>query len=124
MITKIEIFPALLPLKSDFQIAGGVVANKNEGAPHVFVKITDDTNNFGWGECRPSRRWSYETLETVTTTLNNYLAPEITGMDEYNLSGIHQKITAHQNIIRCIYHFKISPSIATIINNTIIPTHH
>jgi L-Ala-D/L-Glu epimerase len=92
MIKNIEIFPTLLPLKSDFQIAGGVVANKKKGAPHVFVKISDDTQNFGWGECRPSHRWSYETLETVTTTLKKYIAPEISGMDENNIEDIHKQM--------------------------------
>lgn len=92
MISKIEIYPKKLSLKTDFYIAGGNVASLKEGTPHIFVKIIDDENNFGWGEARPSHRWSYETFETVTTTLEKYIIPELIGMDEYDLKNIHKKM--------------------------------
>ncbi len=94
MIKRVEIFPVQLPVKRDFKIAGGVVASSSQGAPHIFVKITDHEGSFGWGECRPSHRWSYETLETVTSTLKNYIAPELIGMDEKDIESAHKKMNS------------------------------
>jgi len=94
MISDIEIFPVLLPVKTEFKISGGVVASASKGAPHIFVKISNDEGMIGWGECRPSHRWSYETLETASSTLKNYIAPEIIGMDESDLSALHKKMNS------------------------------
>jgi muconate cycloisomerase len=46
----------------------------------VLVKLTDSDGCHGWGEGRPVPQWSYETLESVTTTLRGYLAPAVLGM--------------------------------------------
>ncbi|HQJ75719.1 MAG TPA: enolase C-terminal domain-like protein [Bacteroidota bacterium] len=92
MITKIEIYPKMLPLKSDFNIASGNVADSKKGAPHIFLKVFDDENNYGWGEARPSHRWSYETFETVVSALENYIIPELIGVDEFDLKTIHKRM--------------------------------
>lgn len=47
----------------------------------MLVKITADNGVFGWGQSVPSPKWSYETLETVYTTINRYLAPDLIGLD-------------------------------------------
>jgi len=78
-IDRVEVFPTRLPLAAEFKIARGSVASVAEGAPHVFVRVTADTGAVGWGEARPSPRWSYETPETVATTLRQYLAPALIG---------------------------------------------
>ncbi|MBA4496486.1 mandelate racemase/muconate lactonizing enzyme family protein [Paenactinomyces guangxiensis] len=91
-ITNIEVFPLTLPMKQNFSISGGKVGDQSQGAPHVYVKITDDRGVEGWGEARPSHRWSYETLESVTTTINHYLKPALTGESATDLNRIHQKM--------------------------------
>ena len=60
------------------------------GALHILVKITDENGLVGWGEARPSPRWSYETPETVVSTICSYLAPALKGKDEFDLLGIHK----------------------------------
>ena len=35
----------------------------------MLVKITADNGSVGWGECVPIPQWSYETVESVTSTL-------------------------------------------------------
>lgn len=91
-ITDIEVFPLQLPMKQSFAISSGSVGDKNIGAPHVYVKITSESGYEGWGESRPSHRWSYETLETVVTTINQYITPVLIGEKADNLQVIHQKM--------------------------------
>ena len=79
-IERVEVFPTRLPLAAEFKTSRGTVASMAEGAPHIFVKITGDTGAVGWGEARPSPRWSYETPESVVTTLRGYLAPAVMGL--------------------------------------------
>ena len=43
----------------------------------------------GWGESVPIPKWSDETLETVTTTIRHYLAPELIGRDPADIPGAH-----------------------------------
>jgi muconate cycloisomerase len=43
----------------------------------------------GWGEARPSHRWSYETEETVVTTIRNYLTPVLVNEGERDLARMH-----------------------------------
>lgn len=79
----------MLPMKENFTISSGSVGDTNQGAPHVYVKVTTDNGVEGWGEARPSHRWSYETLETVTSTINNYLRPALLGSGATDLQTIH-----------------------------------
>ncbi len=88
-ISNIEIYPLNLPMKQDFTISSGSVGNRNCGAPHVYVKVTADNGVEGWGEARPSHRWSYETLESVTSTLLRYIRPVLLGENVRDLSHIH-----------------------------------
>ncbi len=58
------------------------------GRPAVVVKITAENGVVGWGESVPIPRWSYETLETVHSTISRYLAPELLGLDPADSAGI------------------------------------
>jgi L-alanine-DL-glutamate epimerase-like enolase superfamily enzyme len=64
-----------------------------EGSPTgrsaVLVKMTADDGTVGWGESVPIPKWSYETRETVTSTIRNYLAPELIGHNVYDIAGAH-----------------------------------
>jgi L-alanine-DL-glutamate epimerase-like enolase superfamily enzyme len=58
------------------------------GRPTVIVKITAENGTVGWGQCVPSPRWSYETLETCLTTIETYLAPELIGRDPFDANEL------------------------------------
>lgn len=88
-IERIDVFPLNLPFLTEFKIARGSVGGPKSGAPHVYARLTTDSGVVGWGEARPSPRWSYETPESVTTTIRNYLAPSLIGMDAEDLDAIH-----------------------------------
>src|SRR5438876_3554323 len=87
-LQSIEAIPLRLPFREVFRIARGAVGSPEAGAPHVYVRLTADNGAEGWGEARPSPRWSYETIETVTTTLRNYLIPTILGAHLSNPSDL------------------------------------
>jgi muconate cycloisomerase len=88
-ISDIAVYPLSLPMKQDFAISGGTVGDKSRGAPHVYVKVTADNGAEGWGEARPSPRWSYETQETVASTIERYLKPALLGADVVDLQTVH-----------------------------------
>ncbi len=89
-VSKIDVFPLRLPIKKLFTFASGSAGKVKEGAPHVLVKVTDSDGVVGWGEGRPVPGWSCETLETVTTTLRNYLAPAVLGLQRDDRWKLHQ----------------------------------
>ena len=80
VVEKVDVFPVRLPMLKSFSFASGTAGRISDGAPHVFVKVTDSDGCFGWGEARPVPGWSSETLESVTSSLRRYLAPAITGL--------------------------------------------
>ncbi len=79
IVKEIEVYPLNLPMKASMSISGGTVGSLAEGAPHIYVKIVSDCGVAGWGEARPSHRWSYETLESVVSVIQNYLKPRLLG---------------------------------------------
>jgi len=58
------------------------------GRQTVVVKITGEDGSVGWGQSVPTHKWSYETLETVQTTIEKYLAPVLAGMNAFDLESI------------------------------------
>jgi len=91
-ISNVEVFPLTLPMKRNFAVSGGTVGEKSRGAPHVYVRITADNGAEGWGEARPSPRWSYETLESVVTTIEIYLKPVLLGIAATDLHTVHARM--------------------------------
>ena len=89
-IAAVDVFPTLLPLAKTFTFASGSTGAAGERAPHVFVRVTDSQGETGWGEARPVPAWSYETLETVTTTLRRYLGPAVVGLPVHDRVGLQR----------------------------------
>jgi L-alanine-DL-glutamate epimerase-like enolase superfamily enzyme len=87
-IERVETFPYSYPTVGRFKFfeqPGGRAA----GRPTVIVKITADDGTVGWGQCVPSPRWSYETLESCVSTIETYLAPELIGRDPFDVDELH-----------------------------------
>jgi muconate cycloisomerase len=49
--------------------------------PSIVVRLTDENGVQGWGQSVPIETWTYETVESVETTLRHYLAPVILGAE-------------------------------------------
>jgi L-alanine-DL-glutamate epimerase-like enolase superfamily enzyme len=60
------------------------------GRASVLVKIIADTGTYGWGQSVPIPKWSYESLESVTVTLKNYLIPGLIGLDATDIEQAHR----------------------------------
>jgi L-alanine-DL-glutamate epimerase-like enolase superfamily enzyme len=87
-ITAIDAFPVRYPMRGRFKFFEGPDGSP-AGRPAVLLRITDDSGGAGWGESVPIPKWSDETLETVTTTIRQYLAPELIGRDPADIAGAH-----------------------------------
>ncbi|MCL4850556.1 MAG: twin-arginine translocation signal domain-containing protein [Bryobacteraceae bacterium] len=82
-ITKIEVFPTPYPVGARFKFL------PKPERPSVLVKITAEDGAVGWGQSVPVPTWSYETTESVTLTLRNYVAPVLIGRDPFDIAGAH-----------------------------------
>jgi len=86
-IAKVEAFPIAVPFVREFRISGGLIGSPTVPGPHTYVKVTAEDGTSGWGESRPPRKWSYETPETVVSTIRRYLAPAMIGRDPHDIEG-------------------------------------
>ena len=82
-ITRIEVFPVAYPVAAHFKFF------TRPERPAVFVKVTCETGAAGWGQSVPIPTWSYETVESVVATLENYVAPALIGRDALDIAGAH-----------------------------------
>ena len=60
--------------------------------PSIVVRLTDENGVQGWGQSVPIETWTYETVESVETTLRHYLAPVILGAEPSDLAGVHERM--------------------------------
>lgn len=100
-IARLETIPLRYPVRGRFKFLEGPPGTPPSRAA-VLVKITTDSGAVGWGQSVPIPRWSYETLETVQTTLERYLAPVLTGLDPLDLDAVQAAM-----------HRAIAPSFST-----------
>jgi L-alanine-DL-glutamate epimerase-like enolase superfamily enzyme len=100
-ITGVETFVVHHPVRGYFKF----LPKDEHGRsirPSVLVKLTTDEGLVGWGETVPMPTWSYETVQTVVTTIEHHIAPAIIGMDAFDVSEIH-----------CVMDQKIASSFST-----------
>jgi len=86
-VQTIETFPLIYPTIGRFKFFEGP-KGRGTGRPAVLVKITAENGVIGWGQSVPIPKWSYETLETVHSTINRYLGPELIGLDPSDAAAI------------------------------------
>jgi len=87
-IKSIELFEVRYPTKGYFKFFIGLRGTYGRGA--VIVKIIANDGHVGWGQSIPSPLWSYETLETTTIVLQDYLGPILIGRDPLDIDGAHK----------------------------------
>ncbi len=87
-IARVEAFPVIYPTVGRFKFFEGP-DGKPVGRQTVMVKITTEDGAAGWGQSVPTNKWSYETLESVRTTIEKYLTPVLIGRDAFDIDGIH-----------------------------------
>ncbi|MEJ8638708.1 mandelate racemase/muconate lactonizing enzyme family protein [Streptomyces sp. MS2.AVA.5] len=86
-IDRVETFAVALPTRRSFGVSGGAVAVAGQPSIRVLVKVTADGVH-GWGEATPLPAWTYETAESIVTTIDRYLAPAVIGTPVWNLDAV------------------------------------
>lgn len=86
-IARIETMPLVYPTIGRFKFFEDA-RGRQVGRQAVLVKITADDGTVGYGQSVPINRWSYETLETVISTIDRYLAPVLVGLDVFDADAI------------------------------------
>ncbi|MBL8386056.1 MAG: hypothetical protein JNM90_23430 [Burkholderiales bacterium] len=85
-ITKVEVGRRDYPLVGEFKFF------KSGSRPTVLVRLTDADGRHGYGQAVPVETWTYETVESVESTLRLYLAPAVLGADPADLADIHARM--------------------------------
>ncbi|WP_406315698.1 hypothetical protein OHA77_02030 [Streptosporangium sp. NBC_01639] len=86
-IDRVETYAVALPTLRSFGVSGGSVAVAGQPSIRVLVKVSADGVH-GWGEATPVPAWTYETAESIVTTIDRYLAPAIIGRPVWNLDAV------------------------------------
>lgn len=76
----------------DYPLVGEFKFFKTQARPTVVLRLTDENGIEGWGQSVPVETWTYETVETVETTLRHYLAPVVLGADPSGIADVHARM--------------------------------
>jgi L-alanine-DL-glutamate epimerase-like enolase superfamily enzyme len=76
----------------DYPLVGEFKFFKTGTRPTVVLRLTDADGREGWGQSVPVETWTYETVETVESTLCHYLAPAVLGADPSDIADIHARM--------------------------------
>jgi len=76
----------------DYAMVGEFKFFKDGRRPSVLVRVTDADGKQGCGQAVPVESWTYETPETVESTLEHYLAPAVLGADPADLEDVHARM--------------------------------
>ncbi len=84
VIRKVEAIPARVPYRSTFVIGRGLVAAGGQAGQYVYVRVESAGGRVGWGETIALPSWSYETVESIVSTIEKYLAPIVIGRSAFD----------------------------------------
>ena len=76
----------------DYALVGDFKFFKSQRRPTLLVRLTDEEGVQGCGQAVPVETWTYETVESVESTLEHYLAPAILGADPTDPAGVHERM--------------------------------
>jgi L-alanine-DL-glutamate epimerase-like enolase superfamily enzyme len=76
----------------DYALVGDFKFFKSGRRPSLLVRLTDADGLQGCGQSVPVETWSYETAQSVESTLEHYLAPAVLGADPADLADVHARM--------------------------------
>lgn len=76
----------------DYPLVGEFKFFKTASRPSVVVRLVDEDGREGFGQSVPIESWTYETVESVETTLAHYLAPAVLGADPADVADVHARM--------------------------------
>lgn len=90
-INRIDIMPVSIPRSRSLTLSTyGKLGEKT--LDFVLTMIYTDEGIFGVGECPPLPPLSPESQPVIVAMIKNWLAPQLIGMDPFNLEGIWEKM--------------------------------
>lgn len=92
-IQDIEVYPVVYQTSGRFKFFEDALGRPT-GRPTVVVRVVTDAGAYGWGQCVPIPRWSYETPESVVSAIQTYLAPALKGVDVEHAAEIQRRMDA------------------------------
>lgn len=87
-IISLKTFPVGIPLKFSYRISLTNIVYKK----HLVVKIETDEGIAGYGEVGVLPPEIGGTLEALVSTVENYFAPALKGVDPFDIEVIHEKM--------------------------------
>lgn len=78
--------------RRDYPMAGEFKFFRSGARPSVLARLTDSAGVQGWGQAVPVETWTYETAESVESTLARYLAPAVLGAEPSDLADVHARM--------------------------------
>lgn len=94
LIARVEAIPARLPFRESFVIGSGAVGRAGGTGEHVFARLETRDGRVGWGEVRALPSWSYETVASITLTIQDCFGPLLVGRSPLEVIGIHAAMAA------------------------------
>ena len=76
----------------DYPLVGEFKFFRTPARPSVLVRLTDADGVQGLGQSVPVESWTYETVESVETTLRHHLAGAVLGADPADLPEVHARM--------------------------------
>ena len=76
----------------DYPLVGEFKFFRSGARPSLLVRLTDEDGVQGWGQSVPVETWTYETVESVESTLRGYLAPAVIGAEPRDLADVHARM--------------------------------
>jgi muconate cycloisomerase len=76
----------------DYPLIGEFKFFRTAARPTIVLRLTDEDGREGWGQSVPVETWTYETVESVETTLRHHLAPAVLGADPRDIDDIHARM--------------------------------
>jgi L-alanine-DL-glutamate epimerase-like enolase superfamily enzyme len=78
--------------RHDYRLVGAFKFFKSGARASILVRLTDADGVHGFGQSVPVETWTYETVETVESTLRHYLAPAVLGADASDIADVHARM--------------------------------
>jgi L-alanine-DL-glutamate epimerase-like enolase superfamily enzyme len=76
----------------DYPMTGEFKFFRSGARPTVLARLTDEDGRQGWGQAVPVETWTYETPESVETTLRHHLADAVRGAEPNDLAAVHARM--------------------------------
>ena len=84
VIRKVEAIAARVPYRDTFVIGRGLVATGGASGQYVYVRVESADGHVGWGETIALPSWSYETVDSIVSTVSKHLAPIVMGRSPFD----------------------------------------